>query len=314
MRALLCLLTAGMLAAVPAFAATAATVGLGQAFDTLYRIDLAQGQASEVGSAGRLAGRPVGNLSGLTTGTDGRLYAVTSGVDFKFLLGIDGTSGAASAIGDLGLAGQGQGQYDALDLNMSAACAGDLWLVSAVARKLWRVDAGTGKASLVGATGAAITGIVEHDGILYGAGGRGDNQLYRLDPATGRATPIGPFGPGLARWANSVSLAFDAAGTLWAVVNYVPPHDDNEPLAAWNDLASIDPRTGALTLVGPIKGPESLREIGMRGFTLGPPSCKAMAEPDLTPVPVDARWALALLAMLLAVAAALRARAGTRRH
>lgn len=300
MRPLPCLIAAVTLAA-SAIVAQAAPVGYGEAFDMLYKVDAGARQAQEIGGAGRIAGRPAANISGLTTTKDGGLLAVTAGSDFKQLIRIDPASGAASSVGSLGLAGQGAGQYDALDLNMAAACAGDLWLTSASAGKLWRVNPANGETRLVGPTGHVVTGLVERDGVLYGAGGKGENLFYRLDPASGQATPVGPLGPD--GWINSISLAFDADGTLWAVVNYVPPRTGQEIPAMWNDLATIDPATGKMTIHGPLTGPESLREIGMRGFTLGPPQCGAVAA-SARPVPVRSPWALGLLGLLLAGLAA----------
>ncbi|MBN8728409.1 MAG: hypothetical protein J0H15_12005 [Xanthomonadales bacterium] len=304
MRPLLCIIAAGMLVASAAVAA-AATGGYGLAFDTLYHVDVDQARADEIGSAGRIGGRLLGNLSGLTTAADGTLYAVTAGKDLKLLLRVDPATGSATPVGDFGLAGQGSGQYDALDLSMAASCQTDvLWLASAAVDRLWRVDRATGATALVGDTGHLITGVVERNGVLYGAGGKGDNRFYRIDAATGAATPVGPLGPALTRWVNSISMAFDSEGVLWAVVNYVPPPDDEQAPATWNDLARIDPKTGLLTIVGPLVGPESLREIGMRGFTLGPPECSGPgAVADLVPVPVDSPLALVALASLLAGAA-----------
>jgi len=304
MRLLLCTIAAGMLLASVALASTAPG-GYGLAFDTLYRIDVEQARAQEVGSAGRVGGRLLGNISGLTTTADGALYAVTGGKDLKWLLGIDAATGVATPVGDLGLAGQGSGQYDALDLSLAAACKPDaFWLASAAVDRLWRVDRATGATTLVGSTGHVITGLAVRDGILYGVGGKGDNRFYRIDQDTGAATVVGALGPALTRWVNSISMSFDGDGVLWAVVNYVPPPDDGELPATWNDLARIDPQTGLLTMVGPIVGPESLREIGMRGFTLGPPDCSgAGAVAVAQPVPVDSRLALAVLALALVAAA-----------
>lgn len=310
MHPLLCLIAAGMLAA-SALPAHAATVAYGEAFDTLYRIDLATRQASTVGVAGSHAGQRIVNISGLSTTADGTLYAVAGGL--KLLLAIDPADGAARPIGRLGLTGTGTGQYDALDLNMTAGCDDSLWLSSAVARQLWRVDRATGEATPVGPTGHTITGLAARGDRLYGAGGKGDNRFYRLDRASGAATPIGGFGGALAtRWVNSVAMSFDADGTLWAVISYVPPQHDSDVPAPWNDLATIDPATGAVTIRGPITGPDALREIGMKGFTLGPPPCARDPGGGPSPphaAPVDAPWALGLLAALLALAAA----AGRRR-
>ncbi|MEP7043397.1 MAG: hypothetical protein ABI843_10055 [Dokdonella sp.] len=296
MRTFACFAAAGMLAVV-AFPANAATIAYGEAFDTLYRFDLEAHEATLVGGAGRYAGQDIGNISGLTTAAGGSLYAIAGG--FKLLIAVNGGTGSADVIGSLGLAGEGDpNRNDALDLNMISGCDGKLWLTSAVANKIWTVDATTGTTTLVGPTGHTITGLVALGDALYGAGGKGDNNFYRIDKTTGAATLIGPFGAGLTHWANSISMSFDADGALWAVINYVPPENDSDPIADWSDLAKIDPTTGALTIVGPITGPDALRGIGMKGFTLGPTQCTRGATGPM-PAPLGAPWMLALLGSLL---------------
>ncbi|GAA0713033.1 hypothetical protein GCM10009105_16170 [Dokdonella soli] len=283
--------------AVASFSANAATTAYGEAFDTLYKIDLVTRQATAIGAAGMYGGVRIGNVSGLTTAADGTLYAVAGGL--KLLSKVDPASGRANVLGSLGLAGQGDpARNDALDLSMIVACDGKLYLSSSIANKLWTVDQGTGAATLVGPTGHPITGLVARGGKLYGAGGKGDNNLYRIDPATGAATLIGSFGPGLTRWVNSISMSFDADGTLWAVINYVPPQHDSDPVPDWSDLATINPATGAVTVLGPITGPDSLRQVGMKGFTVGPAQCTGSAI-DPTGLPVGSPWALTLLGALL---------------
>lgn len=301
MRPLTCFIAAGMLA-VATPSAQAATAAYGEAFDTLYRLDLEARVATRVGNSGRYAGQIIGNISGLTTMPDGSMYAVAGGL--KVLLGVDPDSGRADVLGDFGLAGQGDpARNDALDLNMIADCDGGLWLTSAYAQKLWTVDPANGATTLVGASGHAISGLAVRDGELFGAAGKDDNRLYRIDRATGAATPIGAFGPAVTRWINSVSLSFGEDGTLWAVLNYVPPEDDSQAPADWSDLARIDPETGALEMLGPLTGPEALRQVGMKGFTAGPPLC-GRGGPAPVSAPVDAPWALLLLGLLMTGAVA----------
>lgn len=300
MRPLICAIAAGMLV-VAAFHANAAAVAYGEAFDTLYKIDLDARTASAVGQPTTYQGQTIGNISGLTTREDGSQYAIWGG--YKQLLRIDPASGAATVVGSLGLAGQGSGQFDSLDLGMTADCNGTLWLTSGVLKQVWTVDPASGATTLVGSTGKPIAGLAANADGLFGSGSRGDHGFYKIDRKTGAATLIGDFGPAASSVLNSVSMGFDADGTLWAVLNYVPPNSGNV-VPDWSDLATIDPKTGAMTVLGPITGPDSLRQVGMKGFTVGPPQCRR--RPDASgPVaaPVDAPWALALLALLLGAGA-----------
>ncbi|MFC4818959.1 hypothetical protein ACFO6Q_01405 [Dokdonella ginsengisoli] len=302
MRPLTCLIAAGMLAVSAPRVWAAANVAYGEAFDTLYSVQLDSRQATELGRSGLFRGQIIGNISGLTTTADGSLYAAAGG--FKLLVKIDPQDGRASVIGSFGLDGQGDpSRNDALDLNMIAGCDDTLWLSSAVANKLWKVDPASGATTLVGSTGHTITGLAARGDRLYGAGGKGDNNFYGIDPQTGAATLIGPFGPAVTTWVNSISMSFDDAGTLWAVINYVPPLDNSQPVADWSDLATIDPATGTVTVLGPVTGPESLRQVGMKGFTVGPTQC-TRGTTGTHAAPVGSPWALALLGLLLAAAGA----------
>src|SRR5690606_17868116 len=147
MRPLTCVIAAGMLV-VATPSAQAATGAYGEAFDTLYQVDLDTRVATRVGESGRYAGQTIGNISGLTTLPDGSMYAVAGGL--KLLLRIDPEDGSADVLGDFGLSGQGDpARNDALDLNMIADCDGTLWLTSAYAAKLWTVDPADGSTVLV---------------------------------------------------------------------------------------------------------------------------------------------------------------------
>ncbi|HEY0179893.1 MAG TPA: hypothetical protein VGC30_09720 [Dokdonella sp.] len=271
----------------------------GEAFDSLYRIDLDTRQATLVGPAGRYGGVPITNISGLTAASDGAFYAVSGAL--KLLLKVDPTSGAGNVVGPLGLAGQGSGQFDALDLGMTVDCDGTLWLASGTSQQLWRVDARSGSLTPVGTMGHRISGLVARGDELYGSGDQGDHTFYRIDKTTGAATAIGGFGPSVPSYLNSVSMSFDDAGTLWAVLNYVPPADGSV-VPDWADLATIDPATGVVTVLGPITGPESLRQLGMKGFTLGPTPCRTVAAAPIA-APAAAPSTLAVLGALLAFAA-----------
>lgn len=303
MRSLFRLLAAGMLVC-SAFRVDAATVAYAESFDTLYQVDLDTRVATTVGAAGTFSGQTIGNISGLTVTTDGSLYAVAGG--FKLLLKVDPVAGLGAVVGSLGLSGQGSGQFDALDLGMTSDCDGQFWLVSGVLKQLWKVDPKTGATTRVGDTGHAISGLVARDGVLYGSGSRADHGFYRINEATGAATLVGNFGTGASSILNSVSMSFDAEGTLWAVLNYVPPTTGND-VPDWSDLAKIDPTTGVMTIVGPITGPEALRQAGMKGFVITPAACLAgSVRPQ--PAPIGSTWALGLLGLLVAAAGLSRTR------
>ena len=297
MRPLACLIAAGI--AVLAFSANAATVGYGEAFDTLYRIDLDARTATVIGAAGSYGGVPVANISGLTTSSDGTQFAVSGAL--KLFLKIAPATGISTVVGNLGLAGQGTGQFPALDLGMAADCNGTLWLSSGTLQQLWKVDPNSGATTLIGSTGHPIAGLAARDGFLYGSGSRGDHGFYRIDKNTGAATLIGNFGAAASSILDSVAMSFDADGTLWAVLNYVPP-TTGTVTPDWSDLAKIDPATGAMTLLGPITGPPSLRQVGMKGFTVGPTQCAGAASAGPIGAPVGSPWALGLLGALLATA------------
>ena len=308
MRTLACLTAAGMLA-LSASGARAETIAYGEAFDTLYRFGLDSHVAVEVGPAGFVGGQLIGNISGLSFSNDNELFAVAGGLNA--LTRIDPSTGGATIVGSLGLAGQGDPQRgDALDLGMTFDCDDTLWLVSAYAGELWTVNQATGATTLVGATGHTITGLVARGNALYGAGGKGDNNLYRVSMQTGEARLIGSYGPAASGWINSVSMSFDDDGTLWAVLNYVPPAPGSTTVPDWSDLATIDPTTGEMTVIGPITGPEDLRQVGMKGFAIGPPRCVAGATP-VASAPVGTPPWLILLGVVLvgAAAATLRHRA-----
>lgn len=311
MRALFCLIAAVL--CVGASRADASPFAYGEAFDALYRIDLGTQTATDIGDNGSIGRDAVNDVTGLSLSSGGTLYAVSD--TLKLLVQLNKNTGEASPVGSLGLAGQGVGQYDALDFGMTFGCDDNvLWLSSATIGKLWKVNPSSGTTTLVGSTGHTITGLAVHNGVLYGAGSRNDNFLYKINQSTGAVQSIGSYGSAQDHWINSIALNFDDGGTLWAVVNYIPPEPGTSDYPDWSDLAMIDPQTGEMTIVGPITGNSALRGIGLRGFTSAPTSCSAAppTPPPVNPpsgsatagVPLDARWAQLLLISLLAASAA----------
>ena len=290
MRTPACLIAVVLsVASIPA--ARAQSSGYGIAFDELYRIDLGTRRATLIGPAGVYAGRALAQFTGLTYGPGGDLFAVAA--THKALIRLDSTTGAGSYVGAFGLAGQGSGQFDALDLSMTYGCNGQFWLTSAITRELWRVDPQTAVSTLVGNTGRQLSGLAVRNGRLYGTGINADQGLYLIDTTTAAATRIGPI-LGNVPW---IEPGFGADGTLWATFSYNPPQNRE-----WSDLARIDVSSGAATNLGPITGPDSLRYISMKGLAVSPPSCQPApggGVPVAAALPVRAPWALLALALLL---------------
>jgi hypothetical protein len=281
--------------------ASAGTMALGEALDTLYRIDLESRTAELIGAAGVFAGTPISSIEGLTYSPDGELFAASD--NLKALVKINSTTGAATYIGSMGLAGQGTGQFDALDLSMAFTCDGKLWAASGSSGKFWSVDPGSGAATYVGNLGVSITGLVTHKGLLYGAGGRTTPNLYLVDPKTAHVTEIGNYGAGIG-WITVVSPGFDSAGNLWAVLDNDPPGPGVETLPLWNDLGQIT-SGGALTNLGNITGPVGLQKLGIIGLAFGTPVCSAVVDPALmTPTPtVSPSFKIALIVLVILLTA-----------
>ena len=295
MRMRACLIAA-VLSIASAPLAHAEPFAYGAAYDELYRVDLGTRVATFIGRTGNYAGSPLALLTGLTYGPGNELYAVAG--TQKSLVRISSSDASTTYIGNFGLAGQGQGQLDSLDLSMTYGCDGSFWMTSAINFNLWRVNSQTAAITRIGSTGRRITGLAMRNGVLYGTGIGQDQGLYRIDTTTAAATLIGSF-PGEIPW---IDPSFASDGALWATLSYNPPFDRE-----WSDLARFDVATGAMTNLGPITGPASLRYISMKGLAVAPTSCipeipGGGTEP--AQLPAQSNWALLILGLLLALASA----------
>lgn len=302
---------ASLVLAVSSVAAHADTLAYGEAFDTLYAFDLSTRTAAPIGSAGTYGGAALANISGLTFSPDGQhLYAVSDTL-LKVLMTIDRGTGAASVIGPLGggsgLGETGQGSFNVLDLGLSFTCDGRLWLSAGATGSLWQVDPATANVTKIGNTGVTITGLAARGNQLYGAGSQDDARLYRIDTNTAQVTAVGDYGT--SNPITTASLAFDASGQLWTVIDNVPPLP---PLSQpeWSSLAKVG-TTGSLSVVGDITVPDGahypsnatqLPYVGLKGLAITSP-CSVAPVAAAARTPALSPTAAMLLALLLAALA-----------
>lgn len=299
LAALFCLLP------LPALAAPQAYVS---AWNTLYRLDLATGQATPVGT-----GIGFNDVEGLAFAPDGTLYGVADGTagsgsaSTDFLIRIDTATGTGTLVGVMS-ALQGLGPNGQLDYGLSFTCDGRLWASSDTTGGLWQIDPIDASARAVGNTGAPLTALGGRGNLLFGVGvqnGFGDrNQqaLYRLDPATAIATRLGSLL--IDETLSSGGADFDASGTLWATLDSQPP-DVNRATR----LARIDTVTGRAEVIASISG--IAENVSVRGMAIAPPAgCTGgggLGTP-IASVPGPNAPILLLLGIVAALAGALRMR------
>jgi hypothetical protein len=257
-------LFAVLLAWLP-LAALAEPVGFATGDRDLYRINLATGQATLVGSTGFV------DVEGLAFAPDGTLYGavdfgVPSTAPTDFLVRINTSTGAATAVGQLsGL--QGLGPTGNLDYGLAFTCDGRLWLSSDTTRQLWEVNPATAQTRLVGALPAAISGLAARGNILFGLSVEATPRLFRIDQETAAATVVGVLA--LADVMYDAGLDFDADGRLWATIDYFTPPSGVPPLR--NDIAEIDPATGQILALRAISGAGSgIGTVQMEGLAIAP--------------------------------------------
>lgn len=260
LAALICLLP------LPVLAAPLAHVS---AWNTLYRLDLATGRATPIGT-----GIGFNDVEGLAFAPDGTLYGVADGTagtgsaTTDFLIRINTTTGAGTLVGVLpGL--QDTGPNGQLDYGLAFTCDGRLWASSDTTGLLWEIDPSNAAVRAVGNTGAPLTGLgglgnrLLGIGVQNGFGNREQQALYQIDPATAAATRIGSLG--VDDTLSSGGADFDSTGVLWATLDSQPPDLDRA-----TRLARINLDTGRAEVVGSISG--ILENVSVRGMAIAPPA------------------------------------------
>lgn len=279
-------------AAILLFAGTvsAQPIGYASGFRDLYRVDLANGQATVVGAIG------FNDVEGFAFAPNGSLYAAVdftmqvgggSSATTDFLIRIDTSTGAGTLIAAFpGLQGRGPGGQ--LDYGLAFTCDGRLWMSAETTGELWEVNPANAGLRLVGNTGASLSGLAGKGTELYGVSVDPNPSLYRIDTTTAAATAIGPLGVSGAVF--NVGLDFDASGALWATLD---PRD-NAP----SRLARLDLQTGGAVEVRNLSAESG---IGIKALAIAPPGLCEVAGTPVAPVIVPGPGA-PLLLLLTAVA------------
>lgn len=188
----------------------------------LYRVDLATGAATAVGST---SGVFVPAMA--IEPREGRMFAGVS----SLLTRVDVATGALALVAGSPCASA-----------MTFTPSGQLLKIGCDST-LYVVDPNTGSQVSVGPVSPHMGGIAfdPTSGLLYGVrrnAGPGTDQLYRIAYPGGATTLVGSLGLGL----QIGDITFDEAGNLFGVVG-----EDTAP----NQLVSISKTTGQATVIGP---------------------------------------------------------------
>lgn len=245
--------------------------------DLLYEIDLATGQAFEIGNSTfedveGLAYSPLGQLFGVDDASD-------SVIHFDIATGVAIPIG--SGRGNLGLSG-------VQDYGLTFVCDGRMFIASDNEQTLYQTTLQSTEPTVVGSAGglgARITGLAAWGDEVYGIGSEGSEGIYRINTETGQASLV----LGLSGYTfNDGGLAFDEDGVLWALLDKSFLPFRNEPSL----ILRIDLDTSTVTQTATtLEGFESLAIAPATGCVPTGPG------PTAIPVPVLAPWALILMSL-----------------
>lgn len=300
MAAILLTMLSASLAAAPFGYSINSDSGSGNA-DNLYRIDLATGDETQIGSVKLpFALQAKLDVEGLAFAPDGKLYGVDDDSMTLFALNTGNgevQSGDEASISVLPFGGGN-------DFGMTFACDGNLYLTS-IAKGALYLMALDGTPTLIGSENglgvkisalAAFGNPVKLYGLGNGLDGNGDvdsPNLYDINPADGTVTQIGSgLGAAAGQYAEG-GLAFDEAGQLWAIL------DSRDKLfPSPSRIVRIDTSTGVAS------DEQFASEIGFESLAITTPqgcSSVSIGDPPLnyTGVPALNQYGLFLFSVLM---------------
>jgi hypothetical protein len=261
-------LFASCVAALPARAIS--LVGVEATSGSLHRVSAADASLALIGSTGLpLAGDPANRLvAALERAPNGTLYAFTTGDD-PMLYEIDDATGAATAIGALGLGFVSEGALafapngTAYGVTHFDGDQGERWLFT--------LDLTTGAATRVAtfetfepSDEIDVNGLAwRSDGMLVGHE-RVSNSLLVIDPATAAYSILAALSP---------TVGAVGGMTAWKGVGYLATSGPGSPTAPGSDeLWRFDLFTGAATRIGSL----GTTGLGISGLAVPEPECGAL--------------------------------------
>ena len=190
--------------------------------DGLYRIDLATGESTRIGTVPPI-GLPRIDIEGLAFAPNGTLYGVDD--DTLKLFPINPETASIVASGDVSIFGLPSGGQN--DFGLTFGCDGTSYVSTVIERALYRIEL-DGQVHLIGDLGFNISAIAAYGNPtrLYGLGNGLDKNrdkdhpsLFEIDPLTGAATEIGSgLGTSVGDYTEG-GLSFDDDGQLWAITD-----------------------------------------------------------------------------------------------
>jgi len=226
------------------------------ASDYLWRINLNTGVATRIGYTG------YGDIESLSFFATGVLYGVDEVT--RRLVTCSVSTGACAGVGSLGLA-------FFQDTGLSFDSSGGLWMSTdepGPPFNFYRLDPISGAATLIGAQNQEVTGLAFAGGVLYGLGGDYHDNLVTVDRGTGVATLVGPLGlPPLDPEGFLIDggIDFDGEGVLWGIGD-----PDDRPDTLPSQVFTINPATGAATLVATVTNSNGTPLLGFESLAIWP--------------------------------------------
>jgi len=215
--------------------------------DSLYHIDLANGDATLIGKV-QSGGTVRLDVEGLAFDNAGVLWGIDE--ESLRLFPISLADGQVVTPQEVSVTGLGA-PLGTNDFGMTFTCSGDLYVTTVGDQSLYHLGL-DGAATKIGTLGVNISSLaaIGNPARLFGLGnglqtevGPQDNRsLYEIDPLTGDTTLVGTLGGGASDYLQA-GLSFDATGQLWAITDR-----SSLPGSQGSEILMLDVDTGLATL------------------------------------------------------------------